>query len=127
MYLDTDIILGLTKKEDWLKKHINFTKIKDPKTSVFTIIEARLVLEREYSREEALDVLSAVRRKGIQLLSFDEKVLTKSQELLRKYERLNHFDAIHVAFAIENNETLLSTDHIFSSIEIVDHKDPRDL
>ncbi len=125
MYLDTDIILALVKKEDWLKRYVDFDSLQPARTSVFTLIEARLVLEREYSRKEALAVLSTVLKKNISLLSLDECILKKSQELLEQYIQLNHFDSIHAAFALVHDETLVSTDHIFKAISGLKIQNPR--
>lgn len=128
MYLDTDIILALVKKEDWLKKYVDFKKIKDPKTSVFTIIESELVLEREYSRDSSLLVLDKIKSSmKITLLPLTELLLKKSNELLGKYPSLNIFDSVHAAFSIIHKEKLLSTDTIFNEVEEVENIDPRNL
>ena len=52
MYLDTDIILALIKKDDWLRPYVDMKKIKNPTTSVLTVIECKLVISREYGRED---------------------------------------------------------------------------
>lgn len=127
MYLDTDIILALVKEEDWLKEHVNLKKIKDPKTSVFTIIEAEIVLRREYPRELSLSVLDKVKSLEIGLLPMTEKILEKSNNLSRKYPRLNVFDSVHASFSIIHKEKLISTDTIFNELEEVENIDPRDL
>lgn len=126
MYLDTDIILALAKKEDWLKRYVDLASLQPALTSVITIIEARLVLEREYSRKEALAVLSTISKKNITILPVDEKIIQKSQELLEQYHQLNHFDSLHAAFALVHNETLVSTDHIFKEIAGLKTKNPRE-
>lgn len=127
MYLDTDIILALIKKEDWLKSHVNLSKLQPARTSVFTLIEARIILEREYSRKEALRVLPVVSKLGITLVPFEEAVLRKSLELSEKYPQLNTFDSVQVAFAMVHDEILISTDTLFPKIEGLKVKDPRDL
>ena len=63
MYLDTDIILAIVKPSDWLKDVVE-RKIKvlsDMKTSVFTLVEAEIVLNREASRE--VSVLDKVKER----------------------------------------------------------------
>lgn len=127
MYLDTDIILALVKEEDWLKPHVHMLELTSAKTSVFAVIEARLVMEREYGRREALAVFSLLQKLPIKLLPFDENVLAKSQELMQQYPRLNIFDAVHVAFALLHDEVLLSTDTLFATISGLKRKDPRQL
>lgn len=127
MYLDTDIILALIKKEDWLKKYINIKKIKSPKTSVLNVLETRLILLREYSRKDAIDALNKIRNNKIKILEVNERIIEKSQKLIEKYPSLNMFDAIHAASAIINSEKLLSTDSVFDVIEEVNKIDPRRL
>ncbi len=127
MYLDTDVILALVKQEDWLQEHIDLSKLQPAATSVITILEARLVLEREYGRKQALDVLSSVQKHQITLLPFTELILKKSQQLLQKYPRLNNFDSLHAAFALVHNKTLVSTDTLFPTIVEITVKDPREL
>jgi predicted nucleic acid-binding protein len=125
MYLDTDIILALIKKDDWLKKYINFLKIDSPKTSSISIIEARLVLLRESSRIDAISVYSKIKKLNIEIIPIDEKTIQKSQELLEKYSSLGIFDSIHAASSIVNNEFLLSSDNIFNEIREIKHINPR--
>ncbi len=127
MYLDTDIILALVKKEDWLKEHVDISKLKSAKTSVVTVVEAQLVLEREYSRTEALALLSKIKKLNIILMPFEESVLQKCQELLQQYPRLNIFDSVHVAFALTYDKLLISTDTIFMTISGLKRKDPREM
>lgn len=126
MYLDTDIILALTKREDWLKEHVQLSQLQPARTSVFTVIEAQLVMEREYSRQDALQILPMIQKMNIQLWPFDERILRKSQELRQEYPRLNIFDAVHVAFALIHDETLIGTDSVFSTIANLKRKDPRE-
>ena len=127
MYLDTDIALALAKEEDWLKEHVVKLNLEHAKTSVLTIIEARLVLNREYSREKALQVLDKIKKLKIGLISLDEEIIAKSQELIEKYNKIGIFDSIHAATAIVNSEELISTDSIFGEIDEVNNKDPRSL
>src|SRR3989344_7200070 len=95
MYLDTDIILALVKETDWLKPHINLDLIKDPKTSVFAIIEAELIMDREYGREFVQTVLKTIEANQIKIIPLDEKTTKKSAELLAIYSQLNIFDSVH--------------------------------
>ena len=128
MYLDTDIILAIVKPADWLKDVVE-SKLKilsDLKTSVFTLVEAEIVLNREASRERAIGVLDKVKERKICLLPLTEEVLTKAVELLRKYPKLNIFDSVHIACAICEGEAILSTDSLFGEIEEIEKVDPRD-
>ncbi len=125
MYLDTDILLALIKQEDWLKKYVVLSDLKNPKTSALNIIEARIVLNREYSREHAINVLSKVYKLKIKIIEIDEKIIKKSQELIERYANLNMFDAIHAATSIINNEVIIGTDNVFDKIIEVKKIDPR--
>jgi predicted nucleic acid-binding protein len=127
MYLDTDIVLALIKKEDWLKKYISIKQLENPKTSALTVIEARIVLLREHSRDDALGVLKKVKNLGIKIISVDDNIIKRSQELIEKYSNLNMFDSVHAACAIHHNEELVSTDSIFSKIGEVTNIDPREI
>lgn len=127
MYLDTDVILALVKEDDWLKKYIDVKKLKSMKTSVLNIIEAQLILEREYSREEAVNVLFKIKKFDIEIFSVDKRILDKSLELRQKYSKLNIFDSVHAASAITNKEVLVSTDTVFPDIEGLESIDPRHL
>ena len=125
MYLDTDIILALIKKEDWLKKYVKISSLKPAKTSALTIIEARIVLEREYGKKESITALSKINHFKIQIIPLGEKTLEKSNELMEKYPKLGIFDSIHAACSMLANETLLSTDSVFLTINELRIKDPR--
>lgn len=129
MYLDTDIVLALIKKKDWLKQTIKIEKIKKPKTSALVIIEAELILSREYGREYVFSVLGETKRiiPGIRILPLEEKIIEKSIELMKNYQNLNIFDSMHAAFSILKNETIISTDDVFRKIKEVKCIDPREL
>jgi predicted nucleic acid-binding protein len=126
-YLDTDIILALIKDDDWLKNYVSISNLRPACTSVFTIVEARIVLEREYSKEKALEALDKIKELKISLIEFDEKILKKSQELLTDYTNLNNFDAIHVSFALVNDLVIIGTDKVFAKISGLKRKDPREI
>lgn len=48
-------------------------------------------------------------------------------ELQRAYDRLNQFDAIHLGVATVREETIVSTDTLYPSIDEVSHVDPREV
>lgn len=126
MYLDTDIVLALVKEKDWLKEFVDASKIKDPKTSTFTIIEAEIILAREYERKDIFSMSEKLKKLKIKILSFDEKILTKSIDLLKEHPKLNIFDSVHAAFACVLKEKLMSTDLIFDTIDGIEKVDPRE-
>ena len=127
MYLDTDIILAIIKEKDWLKEFVDASKIKDPKTSTFTIIEAEIILAREYERKDIFSMSEKLKKPNIKILSFDEKILTKSIDLLKEHPKLTIFDSVHAAFAFALKEKLMSTDSIFDTIHGIEKIDPREL
>ena|SRR3989338_2709251 len=127
MYIDTDILLAFVKKDDWLKPYVSIGKIKNPRSSVFAIIEAEIVLSREYSRKDVVRMLDEISRTNIEILDFTKQVLGKSCEFLQKYERLNVFDSVHAAFSFIHNESILSTDAVFDQIIEIKRMDPREM
>ena len=127
MYLDTDIILAFIKPKDWLKPYVKIKEIENPRTSTFSVIEAEIILSREYDRKDIFTILDKLKKSGIEILSFDEKILEKSIELMEKYPRLHVFDSVHAAFAFALKEKLMSTDSIFDTIHGIEKIDPREL
>lgn len=125
MYLDTDIILALIKDKDWLKKYIKIQDINNPRTSILTLIEAELVLAREFGKKEILKI-NKIKDFKIKLLNLDKNVFDLSNKLLRQYN-ITIFDSLHAAFCLINKEKLLSTDHIFDLIEGLERIDPREI
>jgi len=118
MYLDTDCILALIKESDWLKEPVRKRLLKEKGlcTSVLSIIECKLIFAREENLETSLRVEKKVLHERIKLLPLDDKVLTMSNTLQKKYPILGIFDSIHIGTAIISNERILSTDHIFPQI-----------
>ena len=127
MYLDTDILLSLIKKEDWIKPYVDLKKIQNPKTSVFAIIEAELVVSREYGRKDALKVMDNISKNKIKVVNFTEEILRKSIEFMEEYEKLNIFDSVHAAFSFVLKEKIISTDSVFDSLKEIEKIDPRDM
>lgn len=126
--MDTDIILAIAKPADWLKDSVEgkLQGLSNLKTSVFTLVEAEIVLNRETSRELAINVPAKIRERKILLLPLTEDVLAEAAKLLHKYPKLNIFDSVHIACAICEGEAILSTDSLFDEIEEVEKVDPRD-
>src|SRR3989344_3513882 len=104
MYLDTDIILALIKDKDWLRNYIDLNKIKNAKTSVLTLIEAELVLIREFGRKETFRI-NKVKELKIKVFDLDKKTFDLSNTLLRKYN-ITIFDSFHAAFCLINKEKI---------------------
>ena len=129
MYLDTDCVLALVKDTDWLKESVQ-NRIRGEKslcTSVLTVVESRLVLIRESTIKVAFDVEKSLDEWEIRLLPLDKEILIESKRLMKKYDFLCTFDAIHIATASHYNEKILSTDHLFPLIEDLTVENPRDI
>ena len=127
VYLDTDCILALVKKSDWLKRSVK-RRIKNEKnlcTSVVSVVECRLVLLRENSFEEAISVENVLKEYKIKLLPLDEKILKMSNDLMKEYSGFKTFDAIHASYVMLYKEKMLSSDTIFPSIDGVDVENPK--
>ena len=127
MYLDADVLLAILKPTDWLKPYVKIELIDAPKTSALAVIEAEIVLAREYDRKNVLQVIDKIESLKIEILELDKETLKQSTILLKKYPRLNIFDSVHAGFAALKKEKVLSTDHIFDTIEGIERVDPRNL
>lgn len=126
MYLDTDMILALTKKDDWLKPFVNLKKIKNPVISSAVLIELELVINREYGKGKIDEFFKKLKDLKIKSEPITPDVVHKSPGLMKKYN-MNTFDAIHAAYCITNKEDILSSDTIFDSIKEIKRVDPREL
>ncbi len=127
MYLDTDIVLALIKKSDWLRPRVSAAKLKKPVTISLTIVEAELVTEREMGRKDTVEILSKIKENKISIEPLTKEILAKSSELLKKHESLNIFDSVHAAACLILKENIISTDHVFDKIEGIVRIDPREL
>ncbi len=105
---------------------LELKKEKSLCTSSLTVIECRLVLLREGTKDEALGVEKVLKKNKVGLLPLDDKVISRSNSLMKKYDFLGTFDALHIATAIVNKEQILSTDHVFPMIKEVKSVDPRE-
>jgi hypothetical protein len=126
MYLDTDCILALIKESDWLKEPVQKRLLKEKGlcTSVLSVIECKLIFAREEKLETSLLVEDKITKEHIKLLPLDEKVLTLSNDLQKRYPILGIFDSIHIGTAIINKERILSSDHLFPQIAEISVENP---
>ena len=128
VYLDTDCILALVKDSDWLKRPVE-RRIKNNRrlcTSVLSVVEARLVLMREEDIGSVFKIEEKLKAHKIKLLSLDERIISDSDKLMRDFDFLATFDAIHIATAKYHKEKVLTTDHLFSLIPGLSVEDPRE-
>ena len=126
MYLDTDMILALIKKDDWLKPFVNLKKIRNPVISAAVLIELELVINREYGRDKVEEFFKEIKNLKIKSEPVTSDVIYKSAELMKKYS-MTTFDAIHASYCILNKEKILSSDTVFDSIKDIERVDPREL
>ena len=126
MYLDTDIILALTKKNDWLRPFIRPERIRKPVISSATLIEVELVVSREFGRESVKDFLNKIKKLKIKAAPVTPDIVYKGAELMEGHN-INIFDSLHAAYCAINKEKILSSDTIFDSIKEIDRIDPREL
>ncbi|MBI4170867.1 MAG: hypothetical protein HY514_04175 [Candidatus Aenigmarchaeota archaeon] len=75
MYLDTDIILAIIEKDDWLKPFVNWKKISNPVISAAVLIELDLVVNREYGKEKTKNFLNDIKKLKIKIERIDPKDL----------------------------------------------------
>lgn len=127
MYLDTDVLLGLLKAEDWLQSAATEASFQAPKTSVVTAMEIQLVMFETWSRADLADVGERIESEGVELLSLTPDAIQAGSDLLPKYPGLNVFDAVHVGHAITLNEPIVSTDTLYPDIGEIEALDPREL
>ena len=111
VYLDTDCILALVKDSDWLKEPVQ-KRLKHEKklfTSVLSVVECRLVLLRESTSKEAFSVEDVIKEWNIKLIPLDNKTLERSNKLMKEFDFLGTFDAIHITTAfLEGLKTYLA-------------------
>lgn len=84
MYLDTDMLLALIKKDDWLKPFVNWKNISDPVISAASLTEFGLVVNGEYGKEKIESFLKQVREFKIKVVPATENDIYKSAELMKK-------------------------------------------
>ena len=113
MYADTDFFLALLKKGDWLKNGAEDIYRKHSKeiwTSPITLIELLLLAERYFLDPEdvIVDVLQLVELRGGEPNIF----LLAAHRM--KEDKLNVFDALHVAFC--GKDMIISSDKKYDKI-----------
>lgn len=127
MYLDTDPILALLKRDDWLASSVDLESLEAPKTSVATAIEVQYVMEETWNRDRLADAHREIAAEGIELVPLTADTMDVAGDLRRRYSSLNVFDAVHLGTAKTREAPIVSTDTLYPDIEEVEHTDPRDL
>lgn len=127
VYLDTDVVLAVLKRDDWLSSTVDLERIDDPKTSVATCIEVQYAMQDEWDHERRTTVHESIADNEISLVPLRFEHVDAGSTLQRAYDRLNLFDAVHLGVATVLDEPIVSTDTLYPSIEEIDHVDPRDL
>jgi len=127
VYLDTDVVLAVLKVDDWLSSSVDVESMDEPKTSVATCIEVQYAMQDEWDRERLTRVREPLQHEGIELVPLRAEHVSAGDALRRRYDRLNLFDAVHLGTADVLDETLVSTDTRYPSIEEISTVDPREL
>lgn len=127
VYLDTDPILALLKRDDWLASSVDLELIDDPRTSVATAIEVQYVLEDAWDRDRLVSVHEEIEALDVDLVDLTTTAIDAGAELRDRYPRLNLFDSVHLGTARTISEPIVSTDSLYPEISEVEHLDPRDL
>ncbi len=115
MFADTDFILALIKKTDWLKE--NAVKILEEnkgkiRTSVSVMMELALICKR--LKINTMDVFAHV----FEIVNVDEitySVCMQAALYIEKYS-LNVFDAFNASFC--GDEKIISSDSVYENVGI---------
>lgn len=119
MYLDTDILYALMKKDDHLKPlALSILKRNEAKyTSAVTLLELEIVVKRELGDSFSLSIVDWLRRlvPDLKVVEFTADDFQKSL-YLRQTHGLGIFDAVHAAVCLRKDGLMASSDHIFDRI-----------
>lgn len=87
---------------------------------------AHLLLRRQPDRQDALAEVEEARSQ-VRLHAFDNEVLAKGLELLRRHPTLGVRDSVHAATALRAGlAEIISADRIFDGLAELDRVDPAD-
>ncbi|HIJ97569.1 TPA: PIN domain-containing protein [archaeon] len=115
MYAETDFLLSLFKKEDWLKKKAEniYNKHKDELwTSTITVLEMLLWARREgYDPNEVIDAINSLVEVRETLL--DKQTLLIAANFMKEY-KMTPFDSMHAVLCGE--DTIISSDQKYDLI-----------
>ena len=128
MYLDTDITMALIGLDDFLLEKLEPDMFENSKTSVITIFEIHDILKEMDTDLNIHNIYRMIKEKNIELLPLTPEILEISFKLLDKYNDLILFDskhAIHAAYCVDLEETILSTDSLFKKIGEIKFKNPK--
>lgn len=126
MYIEADMLYSYIKPTDWLKKYAEtaINNETDLKTSLITIIEIEFIAKRDFDDDFANLVLEKLEKiKNLKFIPLDINIVKKAVEFRKKY-KLNIFDSLHASTAFIINENIISTDHIYDSIEEIKRTNP---
>jgi len=118
LYVDTDVIYAILKKEDLHKDYAERILEKENLyTSVLTLVELQIVAKREISGEVSRNIskIMSLETPNIAIRPLMEKTVARAEKLRRDYG-LGIFDSIHAASALESDKKIASTDRIYDRI-----------
>ena len=128
MYLTTDVIMAMIEDEEWFNKEVDRSRIIDPKTSVMTIFEILRIDSQINSAKQ--DILEKIKKEKIEILSLTPDMTEKIQYILNKHSDMfdiGSLESIHVAHSLSIDDTIISTNKMYSYIDEVKYTDPRHL
>lgn len=114
IYADTDFILAIAKKEDWLKTNARkiYNENKgDIETSIATVIEAALVANRK-----GITDFESLFGSIFEIANVEGVTKEECMEVahLIQNEKLNIFDAFHAV--LSRGKPIASSEHIYDKI-----------
>lgn len=119
MYLDSDVLYALMKKDDHQRPYaLKVVQQQTRKyTSTVTLLELEIMVKRELGDALSLAVSKWIKKllPDLKVVSFSSNDFEKSLQLREKYG-LGIFDAAHAATCLNNDGVMASTDHIYDRI-----------
>ena len=122
MYVETDFLLGLAKEDDWLQDaaHDALEEYEEIHTSITAYTEFLMLAYDEAAADYTVDVgrvvANLVELVPVRPQEHEEAVLTAA--VLAAEQEFTPFDAIHAGIAIVTDESVLSTEQDYDTIEL---------
>jgi len=122
MYVETDFLLGLAKQDDWLQDaaHNSLEEYEEIHTSITAYTEFLMLAYDEETADYTVDVgrvvANLVELVPVRPQEHEEAVLTAT--VLAAEQEFTPFDAIHAGIAIVTDESVLSTEQDYDTIEL---------
>lgn len=122
MYVETDFLLSLAKEDDWLQDaaHDALEEYEEIHTSITAYTEFLMLAYDEEAADYTVDVgrvvADLIELVPVRPQEHEEAVLTAA--VLAAEQEFTPFDAIHAGIAIVTDESVLSTEQDYDTIEL---------